>query len=230
MKLAVIMPCLNEGATIDAALARLAALRARGCAVIVVDGGSTDDTVRRAAGRADVVIAAPRGRALQLNAGARTPPAHDADVLLFLHADTALPPDADRVVLRALANSSRRWGRFDVAIDGRSRWLPWIARMMNLRSRLTGICTGDQALFVERGTFLALEGYAPIALFEDIDFCRRARRITPPLALRDRVVTSGRRWERRGVWRTVLLMWGLRLAYFLGADPERLARRYGDAR
>jgi rSAM/selenodomain-associated transferase 2 len=221
---------LNEARTIEAALARLAPLRARGARVIVVDGGSDDDTVRRAAPLADRVIEAPRGRALQMNAGARAPEAADADVLLFLHADTWLPPDADRIIVRALAKSDRRWGRFDVAIDGRSRWLRLVEVIMNWRSRLTGIATGDQAIFVERGAFLALEGFAPMALMEDIEFCRRAKRLSPPLALAARVTTSGRRWERHGVWRTILLMWRLRLAYFLGTDPAELARRYRDAR
>jgi rSAM/selenodomain-associated transferase 2 len=230
MRLAIIIPVLNEARGIEAALAQLADLRARGARVIVVDGGSGDDTVRRAAPLADRVIQAPRGRALQMNAGARAPEAADADVLLFLHADTRLPPDADRIIFRTLANADRCWGRFDVSIEGRSRWLRLIETLMNWRSRVTGIATGDQAIFVERGAFLALEGFAPIPLMEDVEFCRRARRISPPLALAARVTTSGRRWERHGVWRTVLLMWRLRLAFFLGADPAKLARRYRDAR
>lgn len=230
MRLAIIIPVLNEARGIEAALARLAPMRARGARVIVVDGGSGDDTVRRAAALADRVIEAPRGRALQMNAGARAPEAADADVLLFLHADTALPPDADRIVLRTLANSDRCWGRFDVSIDGRSRWLRLVETLMNWRSRVTGIATGDQAIFVERGAFLALEGFAPIPLMEDVEFCKRAKRLSPPLALAARVTTSGRRWERHGVWRTILLMWRLRLAYFFGADPAELARRYRDAR
>ncbi len=221
MRLAIIIPVLNEAHTIEAALARLAELRERGARVIVVDGGSRDDTVRRAAPLADRVLEAPRGRA---------PEAAEADVLLFLHADTRLPPDADRIIFRTLANADRCWGRFDVHIEGRSRWLPVIAKLMNWRSRLTGIATGDQAIFVERGAFLALEGFAPIPLMEDIEFSKRAKRISPPLALAARVTTSGRRWDRYGVWRTIVLMWRLRLAYFFGADPAELARRYRDAR
>jgi rSAM/selenodomain-associated transferase 2 len=230
MRLAIVIPTLNEAATIEPALRRLAHLRARGARVIVADGGSRDATVARAAGLADRVLVAPRGRALQMNAGARAPEAQDCDVLLFLHADTQLPDAADRSIFRGLSNSTSRWGRFDVRIEGRSPWLPLIATAMNWRSRLTGICTGDQSLFVERGTFLAMEGFAPIALMEDVEFCRRARAISAPLALRARVTTSGRRWESNGVWRTVVLMWRLRLAYFLGADPNDLARRYRDAR
>jgi rSAM/selenodomain-associated transferase 2 len=230
LRLAIIIPVLNEAHVIEAALARLAELRTRGARVIVVDGGSRDDTVRRAAPLADRVLEAPRGRALQMNAGARAPEALDADVLLFLHVDTRLPPDADRIIFRTLANADRCWGRFDVHIEGRSRWLPVVATLMNWRSRLTGIATGDQAIFVERGAFLALEGFAPIPLMEDVEFSRRAKRISPPLALAARVTTSGRRWDRHGVWRTILLMWRLRLAYFFGADPAELARRYRDAR
>lgn len=230
MRLAIIVPVLNESATVEAALARLAPLRARGARVIVVDGGSRDDTLTRAAPLADRAIVAARGRALQMNAGARTPEAGDADVLLFLHADTQLPDDADRHVFRALSNSRSVWGRFDVTIDGRSPWLPLVAFMMNWRSRLTGICTGDQAIFVTRGAYLALDGFAPIALMEDVDFSRRARRLSPPAALRSRVHTSGRRWDQHGAWRIIVLMWRLRLAYYLGADPEQLARRYRSPR
>jgi rSAM/selenodomain-associated transferase 2 len=230
MRLAIVIPTLNEAATVEPTLLALAPLRRRGVSVIVADGGSADNTVARAATFADRVIAAPRGRALQMNAGARAPEALIADVLLFLHADTFLPEDADRIVLRALANSDRVWGRFDVLIDGRSRWLRLVSAMMNLRSRLSGIATGDQALFVERSSFVALEGFAPIALMEDVEFCARAKRLSRPLALPERVRTSGRRWERNGVWRTIVLMWQLRWAFYFGADPAELARRYRHSR
>ncbi|HTT10006.1 MAG TPA: TIGR04283 family arsenosugar biosynthesis glycosyltransferase [Burkholderiaceae bacterium] len=230
MKLAIVIPVLNEEATIGSTLARLAPMRRRGVRVIVADGGSADASIARAAALADRVLAAPRGRALQMNAGARAPEAQDADALLFLHADTVLPDDADRTLLHALANSNRVWGRFDVTIEGRSAWLPWIALSMNLRSRVTGIATGDQAIFIERSSFLALEGFAPIPLMEDIEFCSRARRLSRPLALRERVSTSGRRWDRDGAWRTMVLMWRLRWAYFCGVDPAELARRYRHSR
>jgi len=226
MRLAIVIPTLNEAATVEATLRDLAPLRRRGVSLIVVDGGSADDTVVRAAPFADRVISAPSGRALQMNAGARAPEGLMADVLLFLHADTTLPADADRMVLRALANSDRVWGRFDVVIEGRSPWLRLVGAMMNLRSRLSGVATGDQALFIERSSFVALEGFAPIALMEDIEFCARAKRLSRPLALRARVRTSGRRWERDGVWRTIVLMWQLRWAFYFGADPADLARRY----
>ena len=165
-----------------------------------------------------------------MNAGARCEEARGADVLLFLHADVRLPPEADRLIFRALSNSRAHWGRFDVKLQGRSPGLGLVGSMMNLRSRATGICTGDQAIFVEQGAFLALDGFAPIALMEDVEFCRRARRLSAPLALRPPVIVSARRWDRAGLVRTILRMWWLRLAYFLGADPQQLAQRYRDAR
>jgi len=230
MRLAIIVPVLDEAAQIEPCLAALAQLRQRGVQVIVADGGSRDQTVRLAAPLCDRVVSAARGRSLQMNAGARSEQARGADVLLFLHVDARLPADADRLVFRALGNSRARWGRFDVKLQGRSIGLGLIATMMNLRSRATGICTGDQAIFVEQGTFLALEGFAPIGLMEDVEFCRRARQLSWPVAVRPPLTASARRWDQAGLWRTVLLMWWLRLAYFLGADPQTLARRYRNAR
>jgi rSAM/selenodomain-associated transferase 2 len=221
---------LDEAAQVEAGLAALAELRQRGASVIVVDGGSRDATVRLAAPLCDRVIAAPRGRALQMNAGARCEEGRGADVLLFLHADVRLPREADRLIFRALSNSHACWGRFDVGLEGRSPGLGLVGALMNLRSRATGICTGDQAIFVEQGAFVALEGFAPIALMEDVEFCRRARRLSAPLALRPPVIVSARRWDQAGLARTVLRMWWLRLAYFMGADPQRLAQRYRNAR
>jgi len=230
MRLAIVVPVLNEAATIEAALRRLAPLRARGARVIVVDGGSDDETATRAAPLADRVVGAPRGRASQMNAGAQAEEAREADVLLFLHADTRLPEDADRVVARALADGAHSWGRFDVRLDADGWPLRLIETLMNWRSRATGIATGDQAIFVTRSAFDWLHGFAPLPLMEDVDFCSRAKRLTRPAAPRSRVVTSARRWQRHGVWRTVALMWWLRLSYFFGADPAALARRYRDAR
>lgn len=221
--LSIVMPVLNEAAGIVAALSALAPLRARGAEVLVVDGGSSDGTPALAAPHADRVVAAPRGRALQLNAGAR---AAAGDVLLFLHADCLLPPVADRLILEGLAESGRAWGRFDVAIEGRHPLLPVIAWFMNRRSRATGIATGDQGMFMSRAAFDAAGGFPPIALMEDIALSRALKRRSPPLCLAARIRTSGRRWEQNGPWRTMLLMWRLRLAYFCGADPAQLARRY----
>jgi rSAM/selenodomain-associated transferase 2 len=224
MKLSIIMPVLDEGEGIAATLDALADLRALGTEVIVVDGGSRDATIQRARLRADRVISAPRGRALQMNAGAAKAA---GDVLLFLHADTRLPADADHVVLNGLERSGRAWGRFNVRIDGRSPLLFVVGSFMGLRSRLTGIATGDQAIFVRRDAFHAAGGFAEIPLMEDIVLCKRLKRASRPLCLRERVVTSGRRWEKNGVFATIVLMWRLRLAYFFGADPNELARRYG---
>ena len=223
-KLSIIIPVLDEGDGIAAALDALAHLRALGTEVIVVDGGSRDATVERAQPRADRVVLATRGRALQMNAGAERA---SGDVLLFLHADTRLPAEADRVVLNGLDQSRRVWGRFDVKIDGRSRLLPVVAWLMRLRSRLTGIATGDQAIFLRREAFQAVGGFPTVALMEDIAICKRLKRLGRPLCLRACVTTSGRRWEKNGVLSTILLMWRLRFAYFLGADPKQLARQYG---
>jgi rSAM/selenodomain-associated transferase 2 len=223
-KLSIIMPVLNEGEEIVAALDALAVLRALGTEVIVVDGGSRDATVQRARLRADRVISAPRGRALQMNAGAGKA---SGLVLLFLHADTRLPSDADHIVLNGLDRSGRAWGRFDVAIGGSNPLLAVVAWFMNMRSRLTGIATGDQAMFVRRDAFHAAGGFAAIPLMEDIALSKRLKRASRPLCLRERVVTSPRRWEKNGVLLTLLLMWRLRLAYFFGADPNKLAQRYG---
>jgi len=222
MKLSVILPVLDEAGGIVEALTALAPLRARGVEVVVADGGSGDATVALARPLADIVVAAPRGRGSQMNAGAAA--AH-GDVLLFLHADTRLPPEADALIRGGLARTGRAWGRFDVRIAGAHRLFRVIAAAMNLRSRLTGIATGDQAIFATRPAFGP--GFPDIPLMEDIAITRRLKRIGPPLCLAGPVVTSGRRWEKHGVTRTILLMWWLRFAYLLGADPARLARSYG---
>jgi len=224
MPLSIIVPVLDEEAGIVATLQALSALRTRGAEVIVADGASHDRTVALARPLCDRLIVAARGRASQMNAGAS---AARGDTLLFLHADTRLPQDADRLVMDGLERSGRPWGRFDVRIDGRHPLLPVIAAMMNLRSRLTGIATGDQALFVDRQAFVAVGGFPNIPLMEDIALSQRLRRRGRPLCLSAPVVTSARRWETHGVFYTILLMWRLRLAYFLGADPARLARIYG---
>lgn len=167
-------------------------------------------------------VSAPRSRALQMNAGAA---AAVADVLVFLHADTELPAGAIAAVRRAV-EAGALWGFFAVRLAGRHPLLRVIERMMNWRSHITGIATGDQAIFVQRHAFELLGGYAPIALMEDIDLCERLKWLGPPARLRTPVVTSSRRWETRGIWRTVLLMWWLRGLYALGVSPQRLARWY----
>jgi len=223
-RLSIIIPVLDEAATIAGALTALAPYRARGVEVIVADGGSSDRTVRLALPLCEQVVTAPRGRGAQMNAGAA---AAKGDILLFLHADTALPADADKIVREGLADGEFCWGRFDVTITGGHWLLPIVATMMRLRSRLTGIATGDQAMFVLREAFAAVGGFPDIPLMEDIVMSQRLKRLTLPLCLRERVMTSGRRWEKHGVVRTVLLMWRLRLAFFLGATPDQLAKDYG---
>lgn len=221
-RLSIVLPALNEAAGIAATLQALAPLRAAGHEVIVVDGGSTDGTAELAAPLACRVVPSERGRARQMNAGAA---AATREALLFLHADTQLPPHADAAIAVALQGGAR-WGRFDVHIEGRSRWLPVVARLMNWRSRLTGIATGDQALFIEAALFREMGGYAPLPLMEDIELCSRLRRIARPACLRERVTTSGRRWDTRGAWRTIWLMWTLRWRYWRGTPAEELARAY----
>lgn len=221
--LSIVLPVLNEATGIVAALEALGPLRRGGAEVIVADGGSADRSAELAGSLADQVLDAPRGRASQMNAGAA---AARGGVLLFLHADTRLPEGADGLVAQAMATGSH-WGRFDVRIEGRSIWLPVVAALMNRRSRLTGIATGDQAMFVSRAAFDAVGGFPDIPLMEDIELSGRLLQTGRPACLPARVTTSGRRWEAHGVWRTILRMWWLRLRYALGADPRRLALEYG---
>ena len=222
MRLSIVMPVLDEAAEINAALAALAPLRAEGHQLIVVDGGSRDGTLAQCRGLAIEVLQAPRGRASQMNAGAALA---QGEVLLFLHADTRLPGNAGVAIEQAIATGAR-WGRFDVTIVGRSMMFPVIAALMNLRSRCSGIATGDQAIFVRRDLFERIGGYADLPLMEDIDLCRRLGSRAAPACLRQRVSTSGRRWEQRGVWRTIILMWRLRWRYWRGEPAEAFARAY----
>jgi rSAM/selenodomain-associated transferase 2 len=225
----VIVPVLNEAGTIAEMLAALVPLRTAGHEVWVVDGGSTDGTHALAeaapcvAGAADTtVLASPQGRAAQMNAGAR---AAGGDVFLFLHADTRLPMGAAAAIIAALA-AGAQWGRFDVRLSGKLPIFRVIAALMNIRSRWTGIATGDQAIFVHRVAFAAVGGFPEIPLMEDIALSALLRRLGPPACLRLSVTTSSRRWEAAGVARATITMWGLRLAYFSGADPHRLKGIY----
>ncbi len=221
--LSVIMPVFNEAAIIRAALRTLQPLRQAGHELIVVDGGSSDEGPALSSGLADRIILSGRGRARQMNAGAGVA---KGDILLFLHADTMLPRGADRLITEGLERSARCWGRFDVRLAGRQRPLRLVEALMNLRSRLSGIATGDQAIFVRRSTFQKIGGFPPIELMEDIALSKRLKRLSRPLCLEQRVITSSRRWEQHGILSTILFMWRMRLAYFFGADPARLAQRY----
>ncbi|SFF66668.1 transferase 2, rSAM/selenodomain-associated [Fontimonas thermophila] len=220
-RVSIIVPMLNEAAVLSDLCEHLAPLARSGVEILFVDGGSQDgsDAIARAAGFCVLMSAA--GRARQMNAGAR---AARGDVLLFLHADTRLPDGAVPAVEAAL--QSHLWGRFDVRIEGRSWMLRVVAALMNLRSRLTGIATGDQTLFMTRSAYEAVGGFPDQPLMEDIEISRSLKRLGPPACLRLRVTTSGRRWETRGVWRTIVLMWWLRWRYWRGVPAEVLARAY----
>ena len=227
MQIAIVIPTLNEADGIGAALAALQPLRASGIAIVVSDGGSSDGTSGLAMPACDLVVKGPSGRARQMNAGAA---AVEADTYVFLHADTALPEGAIASITTALADGRHCWGRFDVAIAGRSRWLPLVAALMNIRSRVTGIATGDQAIFVARSAFIACGGFPEWPLMEDVGLCRALKRLSRPAALRDKVTTAGRRWDAQGPLATIALMWWLRLRFHFGADPALLARRYAAVR
>lgn len=231
----IIMPVFNEAAEIAGQLTRLQSQTGVHTA-IVVDGGSSDgtaDIVRTLAdgglsnGATTVrLIDAPRGRAVQMNIGAVRA---RADVLLFLHADTCLPADAIERVRDAVVDGSV-WGRFDVRLNGTNVLFRAIERLMNLRSALTGVATGDQAIFVRRDVFHMLGGYAPVALMEDVELCTRLKWVGWPARVGTPVRASARRWQARGILRTVVLMWTLRLLYWLGVSPSRLARVYASVR
>ncbi|RPH83085.1 MAG: glycosyltransferase, partial [Candidatus Rokuibacteriota bacterium] len=214
--LSIVIPALDEAANLARVLPGLVA-REPAAEVLVVDGGSADDS-RAAVARVPSVrwLSGPRGRARQMNAGAR---AARGDILLFLHADTVLPEGAGAAIVAALADAGTVGGRFDVRLDSRRPLLALVGWLMNRRSRLTGICTGDQGIFVRRTVFEALGGYPDIPLMEDVELSRRLKRRGRLVALPLRVVTSARKWEREGVVRTIVLMWGLRLLYALGVSP-----------
>ena len=220
--LSIVIPVLNEAGAIEATLQALQPLRARGAEVVVADGGSLDSTVALSEPLADQVLSAPAGRARQMNAGAA---ATRGEALLFLHADTRLPSGSDHLVRQAL-QAGAAWGRFDVHISGRPAMLHVVATLMNLRSRWTGIATGDQAIFMTRAAFEQVGGFPDQPLMEDVEISRRLRAMGRPACLRARVTTSGRRWETRGVWRTIFLMWRLRWRYWRGASPQALAEAY----
>jgi rSAM/selenodomain-associated transferase 2 len=220
--LSVVIPVRNEVQALPCLLDDLAVLRAAGAELIVVDGGSSDGTCEQALGRVDRLLRTAPGRALQMNAGAAVA---QGEYLWFVHADTRVSAEALHSLLKVL-DERPLWGRFDVRLSGPGPALSVIGGMISLRSRLTGIASGDQGIFVARERFEALGGYAPIPLMEDLHLCRRLKALARPRCLRPALLTSSRRWEQHGIWRTVLLMWALRLAYYCGASPEKLARQY----
>jgi rSAM/selenodomain-associated transferase 2 len=223
MRISIVVPALEESASITATLSALQPLRAQGHEVIVVDGGSRDATLLIARLLADRAYLTAPGRATQMNFGASKA---TGDVLLFLHADSLLPAGGAIAMANAVTRGAA-WGRFDVTIGGKPRVLKVVGAMMNLRSRLTGIATGDHGMFVRRALFEEVGGYPAIPLMEDVALSKALKRVAGrPACLRTRVTTSGRRWETHGPWRTIFTMWRLRLAYALGADPAALARHY----
>lgn len=223
MRISIIIPALNEEDNIVSSLDCLKQFRLDGHEVIVVDGGSEDKTIELATFRADKVIKSIPGRAQQMNAGAKQ---SSGDVLWFLHADTLVPDNALHEILGVFENKKYQWGRFDIRLSGKQLLLRVIEGLMNLRSRITGIATGDQGIFVRREVFESVGGFAPIPLMEDLDISKRLKKLSHPCCLTTKLVTSSRRWEENGILRTVLLMWRLRLAYTLGARPEKLVNHY----
>lgn len=222
-KISIIVPVLNEAEGIARTLSALQPFRARGHEVIVVDGGSNDATAQLSQALSDQVLRSSRGRSRQMNAGAKVA---RGDVFLFLHGDSQLPDQADTRIVERLGRERKDWGHFDVRLSGNPPLLRLTELLMNWRSRLSGVATGDQAMFVRRALFERLGGFPEIDLMEDIAFSKLLKKCGPPLCLRDTVNTSSRRWEENGILRTVFLMWRLRLLYFLGWNPERLARIY----
>ena len=223
MRLSIIVPILNEATGLPRLLTRLSELKRQGCEVLIVDGGSDDGGDELTAQIGLHVLTAPRGRARQMNHGA----AHaTGNVLLFLHADTVLPEGAIITISKKMLESGAVWGRFDVVIDGAHPMLRVVAALMNLRSRWTGIATGDQAIFVTRKAFDSVGGFPDQPLMEDIELSRRLLQQSRPACINKTVLTSGRRWESRGVWQTIFLMWRLRWAYWRGAAADELMHRY----
>ena len=222
MKTLIIVPVLNESAVLSQQLNEFDVLRAMGAQLLLVDGGSNDRTVQLARDAGFDILESVRGRARQMNAGAR---AAQSDLLVFLHVDTHLPRGTLYQIEHHL-NGKSSWGRFDVRIVGSSPWLKVISFCMNWRSRLTGIATGDQTIFMTREAFNKVGGFPEQPLMEDIEMSKRLKRLSPPVCLPERVVTSGRRWDQNGVWKTILLMWRLRWAYWRGVPASELARLY----
>ena len=222
MKLSIIIPVYNEAANIIATLRRLQNYRFQGHEVIVVDGGSRDNSFDCAVGLVDKLLMSRPGRATQMNIGAEQA---SGEVLVFLHADTELPPLANTLIAEAI-NKKQQWGRFNVRLSGQHRFFRIIETMMNWRSCLTGIATGDQVIFVRRNVFQQAGGYPEIKLMEDIELSKKLKAFSKPACIKQRVTTSSRRWEQNGMVKTVLLMWQLRLLHFFGVAPDKLYSRY----
>ena len=223
MSISIIVPMLNESSQLPDLLEHIIEYKKAGCDVILVDGGSSDQSAEQAEALGFTVLRSEKGRAIQMNTGAKSA---SSDILLFLHADTRLPENADQIIERAFEDKNAQWGRFDITITGQAFMLKVVAWFMNHRSRLSSIVTGDQAVFIRRDLFEKLGCFPVQALMEDIEFSKRLKGTCKPIALRAKVHTSGRRWEQKGIWRTIFLMWSLRFAYWRGASAAELASKY----
>lgn len=222
-RISLIVPMLNESEHLPELLEHLLHCKRTGCEIILVDGGSTDQSPEQAEALGFKVLRSAKGRALQMNLGASSA---KGDILLFLHADTRLPSNADQLIFQAIQNNKAAWGRFNVHITGRSSMFRVIAWFMNHRSRLSSIVTGDQAIFITKNLFERVGGFPVQSLMEDIEFSKRLKLISKPIALKAKVTTSGRRWEQHGIWKTIYLMWHLRFAYWRGASADELSAKY----
>ncbi|MEW5056941.1 MAG: TIGR04283 family arsenosugar biosynthesis glycosyltransferase [Cycloclasticus sp.] len=221
-KISIVIPALNESGCIVDSLLALQGLRQQGVELIVVDGGSDDNTRDLAQPMVDLLLSSAAGRGRQMNVGAKRA---EGCLLVFLHADCRLPDGAYQLLAK-LSEGDHVWGRFDVRLDGSRRVFRLIETLMNWRSRLSGIMTGDQAIFVSARLFAKVAGFPEIPLMEDIALSRKLKRQNTAVCLHSRVLSSSRRWQQNGVLRTILLMWGLRLGYFFNVDPVRLAKKY----
>jgi len=224
--ISIIVPTLNEANAIKNTLLPLQPLRvARQIEIIIVDGGSSDNTLTIATPLSDQQLTCATGRALQMNAGAAQA---TTDTLLFLHADTLLTINNLHVLLQVITDIQKEhyWGRFDVAIDGDHAMFSVIAFMMNWRSHLSAIVTGDQAIFISKHLFQSVNGFPAIPLMEDITISKQLKQKVRPIRIKEKVITSSRRWQKQGVFKTIWFMWCLRFAYYRGASAEQLAKRY----
>lgn len=217
----IIVPVLNESDQIESLSRRLRLLKDDYAKeIIVVDGGSTDGTAEALADEFNV-IRSDKGRAKQMNIGAAQA---TGAWLFFLHADTIL---GSQHIAQAVTQATlRKWGRFNVRLSGEHKMFRVIEFMINARSRYTGVATGDQCIFLRRDVFESLGGFADIPLMEDVELTKRLRKISAPECIKKHVVTSSRKWETEGIWKTILLMWRLRLSYWLGASPDQLVDKY----